>query len=48
MASPYWPLSLTAAATGIECSPVIFGTGADPGHLEHRSPSTRLLTDASG
>jgi hypothetical protein len=33
---------------GMACSPVIFGIGAAPLHHVHRSPSTRLLTDARG
>jgi hypothetical protein len=28
--------------------PTIFGIGAEPGHEEHRSPITKLPTDASG
>jgi hypothetical protein len=33
---------------GNACNPIIFGMGADPAHHEHRSPSTRLPTDAMG
>jgi hypothetical protein len=33
---------------GNACNPMIFGIGAEPGHHEHLSPSTRLPTDASG
>ena len=28
--------------------PSSFGIGADPGHHEHRSPSTSVPTEASG
>src|SRR5262249_41008395 len=41
-------LLLHLAAGGTACSPVSTGIGVeDPGHQEHREPSTRLPTDAS-
>jgi hypothetical protein len=36
------------AAGGKACKPVILGIGADSGHYEQRSPSTRVATDARG
>jgi hypothetical protein len=36
------------AAGGNGCSPRILGIGADSGHHEHRSPKTRVATDARG
>jgi len=39
---------LAFAAGGKTCRPRIFGIGAEPGHQEHRRPSTRLPTEASG
>jgi hypothetical protein len=36
------------AAGGNACKPVILGIGADSGHYEQRSPSTRVATDARG
>jgi hypothetical protein len=36
------------AAGGRAYSPRILGIGADSGHHEHRSPSTRVATDARG
>jgi hypothetical protein len=36
------------AAGGRACNPRIRGIGADGEHHEHRSPSTRMATDASG
>jgi hypothetical protein len=36
------------AAGGKGCNPRILGIGADSGHHEHRSPNTRVATDASG
>jgi hypothetical protein len=39
---------LAAVAGGGAHSPSSFGIGADPGHHEHRSPSTSVPTEASG
>jgi hypothetical protein len=36
------------AAGGRVCNARILGIGADSGHHEHRSPSTRVATDARG
>jgi hypothetical protein len=36
------------AAGGTECRPRILGIGADSGHHEHRSPRTRVATEARG
>jgi hypothetical protein len=36
------------AAGGNACRPAILGIGAAPPHHEHRSPSTRLPTEANG
>jgi hypothetical protein len=35
-------------AGGRTDSPISFGIGADPGHHEHRRPSTSVPTEASG
>ena len=43
------PVEPTAvAAGGSACRPRIFGIGAEPGHHEHRKPSTSVPTEASG
>jgi hypothetical protein len=39
---------MTNRAGGSACNPSSFGIGADPGHREHRSPSTRVPTEANG
>jgi hypothetical protein len=39
---------LEGTAGGGAYSPSSFGIGADPGHREHRRPSTNVPTDASG
>jgi hypothetical protein len=44
LVSAFEPRSSACAA----CSPHQDGIGADPWHQEHRSPSTRLSTDAPG
>jgi hypothetical protein len=36
------------AAGGNVCNPRILGIGADSGHQEHRSPSTKVATEARG
>jgi hypothetical protein len=41
------PLAV-AGAGGRACNPSSFGIGADPGHHEHRSPSTIVPNEASG
>jgi hypothetical protein len=40
--------AVAPAAGGSAYSPSSFGIGADPGHHEHRSPSTSVPTEASG
>jgi hypothetical protein len=40
--------AVAAAAGGRAYSPASFGIGVDPGHHEHRSPSTRVPTEDSG
>ena len=40
--------SFRLAAGGNACKPLSTGIGAEPGHHEHRSPSTRLPTVACG
>jgi hypothetical protein len=37
-----------AACGGKACKSSSFGMGAEPGHHKHRSPSTRVPTEASG
>ena len=39
---------LRVNAGGDACNPVSTGIGAAPPHQEHRGPSTKLPTDASG
>jgi hypothetical protein len=46
--APQYPDAGAFATGGSAYSPIIFGIGADPGHHEHRKPSTRLPTEASG
>jgi hypothetical protein len=40
--------AIIAPAGGSAYSPRRFGVGADPGHHEHRGPSTNVPTEASG
>jgi hypothetical protein len=42
------PLTPWPSAGGSACRPSILGIGAVSGHQEHRSPRTRVATDARG
>jgi hypothetical protein len=45
----HYPIDLLHFTAGGDlCSPRSRGIGAEPGHSEHRKPSTRLPADASG
>jgi hypothetical protein len=45
--SSYPPITFLRAG-GSAYSPRSLGIGADPGHHEHRKPSTKVPTEASG
>ena len=47
-AGPYRVEAAISTDGGKACSPRILGIGADSGHQEQRSPSTRVATDATG
>jgi hypothetical protein len=42
------PAAVRLTAGGSAYRPIGFGMGADPGHHEHRSPSTSVPAEASG